>query len=533
MPAKPMITKQPGIELKETRNEEKQKLLGRSLDQELENQLPSILKKYLCKPMKNHKEIPGLLQPTQNKCFLTCIFPCTCCCMESQLIRDGQIGLSWDQEEPKVLDLGWHWWLNPYHKFERVAELTSQHIQHGPIHLIRVEQGKLGYAQDTQTGSPMLLTAGTHYIRKAEFKWGSFLDLSIPVNNLGALKLIRVDRGNVAYYYKEGELMILNPGMHVIAPPDRFGDFVSTQLQLMDLPKQVHESADYVQLSIDADVLYCIVDPKKALLRVDNLKKLIRKTALSTLAGIIRSSHLSDVAGSRKATFSERKGEKTSPDEASAPSFQQKVHDEFLKELHAYMMNELGVEISNIRINDLRIANSVLAGKISKESIKIAEQEAEYRMLQKEADIRTVRANNQALEIRIKAQADADEKKIHIQADNDTKIASARAEATAIEIRAKAEADALEVMAASKKVEIILTAEAKQRARIMIGEADEKYARMVGSTKAGINLAQLQLQKDTLKGIEKVAYVPQIPSLLSNGNIQVNVESSDIMSLKK
>jgi len=50
---------------------------------------------------------------------------------------------------------------------------------------------------DTSTGSPMLLTAGTHYIRKAEFKWGSFLDLSQGVNSLGALKLIRVDRGQV------------------------------------------------------------------------------------------------------------------------------------------------------------------------------------------------------------------------------------------------------------------------------------------------------------------------------------------------
>jgi len=98
----------------------------------------------------------------------------------------------------------------------------------------------------------MLLTAGTHHIRKAEFKWGGFLDLSQGVNSLGALKLIRVDRGQVAYYYKRGELEILEPGMHVIAPPDRFGGFLSTQLQLMDLPKQVHESADYVQLSIDA-----------------------------------------------------------------------------------------------------------------------------------------------------------------------------------------------------------------------------------------------------------------------------------------
>mmetsp|Transcript_13046 Transcript_13046/g.21719 ORF Transcript_13046/g.21719 Transcript_13046/m.21719 type:complete len:478 (+) Transcript_13046:79-1512(+) len=434
---------------------------ARDIDELLEEQLPEKLKQFLQKPMSSHKDIPGLIHPKNNKCFigcLSCLFPCAyCCCLTEQVVQEGQIGFSWRQEEPHVLDAGWHCWLDIFHKFERTEQLTTQHIRHGPIHIIRVEKGKLGFAMDTSTGSPMLLTAGTHYIRKAEFKWGSFLDLSQGVNSLGALKLIRVDRGQVAYYYKEGELEILNPGLHVIAPPDRFGGFLSTQLQLMDLPKQVHESADYVQLSIDADVLYCIRDPKRALLRVDNMEKLIRKTALSTLAGIIRSSHLSEVAGSRKATFSESKDSKGAVSEKedftpSAPSFQQKVHDEFLKELHDYMIKDLGVEVSNIRINDLRIADHTLATKISKESIKIAEQEAEYRMLQKEADIRTVRANNLALEVRIKAQASADEKKILVQAENDTRIARAKASAKSVEIEAKAKADALEVMAKSRKV---------------------------------------------------------------------------------
>mmetsp|Transcript_1651 Transcript_1651/g.3826 ORF Transcript_1651/g.3826 Transcript_1651/m.3826 type:complete len:581 (+) Transcript_1651:122-1864(+) len=512
----------------------------RTFDDELEDQLPETLRRFIWKPMKDHKEIPSLIHPKANKsaigCTL-CLCPFACCCLSQPMVKEGQIGLSWHEDEPMILDQGWHWWLDPFHKFDRAVSLTSQHIQHGPIHLIRVEKGKLGYALDTQTGNPMLLTAGTHYIRKAEFKWGSFLDLSRPVNDLGALKLIRVDRGHIAYYFKEGELMILEPGLHVIAPPDRFGGFVSTQLQLMDLPKQVHESADYVQLAIDADVLYCIVDPKKALLRVDDLPMLIRKTALSTLAGIIRSSHLSEVAGSRKVAYSDTKqkaGEGNHDDlhEASAPSFQQKVHDEFLKELHTYMLNDLGVEISNIRINDLRIADPNLASKISKESIKIAEQEAEYRMLQKEADIRTVRANNQALEIRIKAQADAEKKKILVQAENDTMIETARAEAASITIQSKAKAEAIEILAKSKKVEsvlkaegeqktILLTAEARRKARVMMGEADEKYAKMVGSTEVGVSLAQLELQKDALKGIGKVAYVPQLPSLLQSKNFEI------------
>mmetsp|Transcript_41095 Transcript_41095/g.68669 ORF Transcript_41095/g.68669 Transcript_41095/m.68669 type:complete len:451 (+) Transcript_41095:115-1467(+) len=445
--------------------------------------------------------------------------------------------------------------MHPTQQFTRVELLSNQHISHGPIHIIRVDKGKLGYAMDTSTGQPMLLIAGTHYIRKAEFKWGRFLDLTERVNNIGALKMIRVDRGQVAYFYRSGELQILQPGLHVIAPPDRFGGFVSTQLQLLDLPKTIHESGDYVRLEIDADVLYAIVDPALALIRVQDLEKLIRKTAISTLAGIIRSSNLSEVAGSRRATFSEnlevKTGRKesrdadskqgaiggmgkkaglsagqmnqsqTEPPAPSAPSFQQKVHDEFLKELHDYARKELGVEISNIRINDLRIASDALANNIAKEAIKIAEQEAEYRMLQKEADIRTVRANNIALETKIKAQAQADEKMILIQADNDATIAKARATAEAVEISAKADKHAKILAHEAAATGILTRAKAEKDARVMHGEADEKYAKMVSATTLGSRLAELSVQKETLKGLGKVAYVPGLPNLLKNSEFIV------------
>mmetsp|Transcript_15462 Transcript_15462/g.23360 ORF Transcript_15462/g.23360 Transcript_15462/m.23360 type:complete len:434 (-) Transcript_15462:91-1392(-) len=426
-------------------------------------------------------------------------------------------------------------WVDCYETFERKAQLTEQHIQHGPIHLIRVAKGQLGYATDTKSGQPMLLVAGTHYIRKAEFKWGGFLDLNRRENDIGALKLVRVDRGEVGYFFKRGELMTLKPGLHVICPPDRFGGFVSTQLELLDLPKHVHESADYVRLAIDADVLYCIVDPKKALLRVNNLRRLIKKTAVSTLAGIIRSSNLSEVAGSRKVAYKGNGDEKKNGNEPSAPSFQQKVHDEFLSELHDYMLTDLGVEVTNIRINDLRIDDKKLADKISKEAVKVAEQEAEYRMLKKETDILTVRAKNQALGVRIEAEAKADQKLILVKATNDAKIEMARTEANAKQIQAEADAKALQTMAQAKKIAKILDAEAtgratnikaeaEKKARMLQGDADKDYAKKLGETKLGTTLATLEVQKQSLKGLNKVAYVPHLPSLLSQGKLDYTID---------
>jgi len=86
---------------------------GADIDELLEQQLPEKLKQFLQKPMNSHKDIPGLIQPKNNKCFigcLSCLFPCAyCCCLTDQVIQEGQIGFSWRQEEPHVLDAGWHW----------------------------------------------------------------------------------------------------------------------------------------------------------------------------------------------------------------------------------------------------------------------------------------------------------------------------------------------------------------------------------------------------------------------------------------
>ncbi|GAB5369223.1 hypothetical protein AAMO2058_001387200 [Amorphochlora amoebiformis] len=497
------------------------------LDNDMLIQLPQKLKKYIYSPVEEAK-IPNLIQPgsCSSKIGWCCWFNPFCACYISSahhLIKEGQIGLGWDGDEPLLFDKGRHFLLSFTMHFQSVAELTEERICHGPINIIRVAKGKIGYAMNTLDGQPMLLMAGTHVIRKSEFKFYNFLDLTKPVNNLGALKLIRVDQGEVGYYFQKGELEILNPGLHVVAPPDKFGNFLSTQLQLLSLDKQVHESGDYVRLQIDADVFYSVVNPKKALLRVKNLKNVIKKTAISTLAGIIRSSTLSEVAGSSRATFSnkdEKDGDSKHRD--TAPSFQEKIHDNFLSELHEYMLKDLGIDISNIRINDLRIASEALAKNISKETIKIAEQEADYRMLQKEADIKTVRAENKALEKKIAAQATADEEMIRVKAQNQANIERARARAEAIEIEAIAESKAEVCKAEAKAKAILITAEAEKKARMEKGEGDKAYAKLIEETKTGTMLVELDTQASVLKGLQKVAYVPGLPTLLSKGSMEIN-----------
>ena len=133
---------------------------------------------------------------------------------------------------------------------------------------------------------------------------------------------------------------------------------MTTQMSILDLPLAVHETSDYVPLAIKAAVFFRIVDPYKALVRIQDVSQQIKETSIATLAGIIRSSSLSDVA-SRSRPFYHKKQNKNINNEAknefeededdddvavqvgeagSSQPFFQHVHDEFIQSLHDHTL---------------------------------------------------------------------------------------------------------------------------------------------------------------------------------------------------
>jgi len=243
---------------------------------------------------------------------------------------------------------------------------------------IKVELGQLGYGISRDSGQPLLLSRGKHVIKSNTFLWRKFINLRDPRTILDNLEVIRVETGNVGYCYRHGQLVILKPGLHLITPPDRFGNIISTQLSILDLPLAEHETSDYVPLAVKAAVFYRINDPEKALTRIQNIQQQILETSVATLAGIIRSSSLSDVASrgsqpvykqslqsklrqqhAQQLELIENKENISDPNDnqtsfASAPPFFQFVHDEFIQQLHDHVLEEWGIEIQNIRIESLK-----------------------------------------------------------------------------------------------------------------------------------------------------------------------------------
>lgn len=471
--------------------------------QELINQLPDELKLYVQYP--EEKELPVVKYTTAETVVRPFLIGLSALMLgyplfKTQLVRKGQIGLMWYGDEPYILGPGRHVLLSPTSQFDRLVDINEPIIEHGSLKIIRVREGQLGYGFDNETGRLVLLTPGRHIITSPTFKFQTFLDLNRPENDLGSFKLIRVETGKVGIVYRKGELKVVNPGLHLIKPPDRFRELVSTQQQVLELPETLHESSDYVQLAVKADVFYEIKNPESVYSKIDNVVKFISDTAVATLGGIIRNSTLADIGQSSRPAFGKvaetkresKAGEQPLTDlqqlpltaptipepSAPAPSFYAKVHDQFLDELHKHAIESWGIHISNIRIESLKINDVALAKDISSQAVIYAKTQAQLANVDYQSRIQQTNANIAANTTRTQAAAEA---------NRITQIATAEAEA--IQTRAAAEG-AAERKRLEEKAEGMAT-----------------YVEKMSKTDLGKRLAVGDLQARALQGTQKI-YIP-------------------------
>ncbi|KAG9392666.1 hypothetical protein J8273_6034 [Carpediemonas membranifera] len=425
-------------------------------------------------------------------------------------IPRGHVGLAWLGNKPILLGEGRHCIRDSRLRYDKVVlPLINPRISHGTINIIQVPRGCLGYATRTDVAQPVILSEGLHCIDSETFYFQKIIPLVEPKNQIGALELVRVETGQVGVAYKSGELTILQPGLHLITPPDRFDHHLSTQQQVLHLPETVHESADYVPLRVKADVFFSICDPHLALSSIADIPQQIKETANATLAGIIRSSTLADIAQSSKPSFQEDHDDH----DARAPSFYTYVHDHFLSKLYKEYKTTRGIELLNIRIENLKIDDMKLAKQISDSSLVFARTQARKANLEAEKMIQeTLAATASAVQVRT-AEAAKESAQIMAQAAAIRVKTLAQAEAENTQLIAEAEAEANKIIANAESIATSKLAIAQKTATELIAEGTREYADSVGSTKFGPEAAKLKVQADTLKGTEKVFYSGPLPTV--------------------
>jgi len=247
-------------------------------DDPILKQLPRELLQYVSRPEDHKNDIAyverGAIYSFIHLVFSILFFPYSVCRMI--LVNQGQLALTMNNGTPEILGPGRHVLLSPFNSFVGTVAQSDSFIKHGPLYIIRVEIGQIGFGIEMSNGKPLLLTRGTHIIRSNTFVWCDTINLRTN-SSLKNIEIIRVETGNVAYCYRQGQLQILQPGLHLVQPPDRYGGTISTQITIIDLPFGVHETSDYVPLGIKSAVFYRVVDPLKALLRIQNINKQIQR----------------------------------------------------------------------------------------------------------------------------------------------------------------------------------------------------------------------------------------------------------------
>lgn len=481
--------------------------------------LPTELHPYIRRPISNiiplYDRNRGVIKNGFRK---TCgIILAPYIAIRNVLVKDKELALIWDNGKALIYGPGRHALFSPTTRLVQKVNINTPLIEHGTMTIVRVEIGQLGYGINTESGDPVILSPGKHFIDSDTFRFKEFIDITKSSNKIGKLLLIRVETGNVGIVYRNGQLDILYPGkLHLVSPPDRYDGLVSTQQRSLDLPKSIHESSDYVELSITASLFYRVKDPKKALENIQDIELQVKETAIATLAGIIRSTSLTEIAQNTTPVY-KKTIEQPNKFGLKAPPFYQKVHDMFLQELHDYVLEDWGIEINNIRIESLKINDTRLAKDIAQNAITVSQMDVKYNMLQKQSEITETEA-------RMKANAN----KIDAEGNAKVLLEKTRAEIDSNNLRADGEAKVLERKTQAEIESLIKIADAKKQAKILEGEGEKSYIDNISSNKYGPLLAQMNLQKDAVKGIQQIAYLPSgcVPKILTQGMFSDNEKFS-------
>jgi regulator of protease activity HflC (stomatin/prohibitin superfamily) len=419
-------------------------------------------------------------------------------------VSKGMVALISHNNKPKLLEEGTHIINSKTFYYTDMKSLTERIIKHETITRFIVRKGEIGLAWDEN--QPVFFDEGIYYKDSPNFNFEKCVSASEKQIIFGAKKIITVYDGEVGVSYNRGKLVILKPSRHVLESSEHlFQGFLSMQQQCLHLfhPTKDNdeilkcETKDFVEIGLKADVFYRLIDPEKVLMVVgkDNIDNLIRETAIATLNTIIRSTSLSEVAQNKEVKA------RSQNESQNSPLFFDKVHDEFISKLHDQFSEKFGIAILNIRIESFKIMSQELANNISKQAFTTAQTQTKLANLTSQTEIATAQQMRDAEVARIKAEGQAIALKTKTDAQNRAISETAKTNAEATVIRARADAQAIEVKA-----------QAEAKSILVKSEAESKRSELLTKVPLGGQLAQFEVYTEmvssSMKGIDKVLYLP-------------------------
>lgn len=402
----------------------------------------------------------------------------------------GNVALAWKDNNPTFFfEPGLHEFDSQDFEFVEMRNAEEPLIQLGAKKIILVHTGQVAVTYDQ--GQLKILNDGRHIIDSSTHIFHRFLSTqqkSIRLTTYGAShKRGSIKKNNAEA--RKSEDASWDSDMTVCETKD----LVRVGMRA-DVFYSIDNPAKCIQ-KIDTDKLEDLVRETA----VAALTNIVRSTALNEIAqsknvsANSEESHLSIFQPPAPST------EENPPPSAPMAAFFEKIHDEFLAKLHTEFINKYGVDIASIRIMSFKIMDDELAEQISRHALTTAQIENQMANLEGKSLI-SVTEERTAAEVKaINIQADAAARKTTADAENQRKIdaAKATAEAQKVEVLAKAEAQAEAVLMKAKADAEAIRLKAKaeaERAELLsltnLGQQEallDKYSEMVIQSNKGVS----------------------------------------------
>jgi len=399
----------------------------------------------------------------------------------------------WVNNEPKLLPPQ----QEPYFfrtfnfSYQGLVNQTESYIQHGPIHVLRVPQGKIakvwrGNKPELQESSdqPIVIEDPLFKLEK-HTENALFADATEQLISHGPIKRFSPRTGEVAIAYVNGALKILEPKTDGSAYLENNPNFIVKKFlpitrQTLTFPSEKVKrqrraeglendaifyenckTSDGLSVGLELLLTYEIVDAEKLLttISLDDLGRHIEFVVVGDMNRVVRQHGSNDFMLSQNQTVAshEKVADSSVP---SAPSVYTHLLDEMQQKLRDDL-EKIGIRFHRFSIETLKILNAEISNTMEHNSLAVSKAVAEQRVAEQknmtdrlkaemEAQTRNIQQRTELSLRSAEAQSKVEIARLagevtNIEAESANKqmLAKAKAEADAVRIKSQAEADAI------------------------------------------------------------------------------------------
>jgi len=349
-------------------------------------------------------------------CALTGIGLCYMTCAQV-LIPQGSYGFSINNGTPEILLPGRQLLWSPLNRYEATFSALDPQIRVGPVWIIRVQRGQLGFAMNNAI--PEILLPGIHVRNSGNYKFDGCQSVAQDEVMYGPIKFITVKSGFVRVCYWKGKVHIYPEGRYAINEPNFvLSTLFNTQQQNYRFDKHPVFLDGGISMLVEGLLTFQVVDVELLVRQLGDrdLLRSITDVSKAELSRVFSAIHLEQISSAQShpdhVAAREAKGEIDSDAKAILGNSRKdepegEVRSAICSHVVEYISpitEKWGVKIINFQLESIKLADASYAREYEQASLAMAKAKAGLRAVKAENDISLSRAEAEARALKIEAE---------------------------------------------------------------------------------------------------------------------------------